>query len=67
MTFIDGEPYDMTENTRRFIVPLKKLKDYFGVLTMLEVMERMQTFANGNPWTYEQLKDYFEAGWIYFQ
>lgn len=62
VTFIDGDPYDMTENTRSFIVPLKKLKDYFGVLTMLEVMERMQTFANGDPWTYEQLKDYFEAG-----
>ena len=60
--FIDGDPYEMTEETRSFIVPLKKLKDYFDVFTMLEVMERMQTFANGNPWTYEQLKDYFEAG-----
>ena len=62
VTFIDGDPYDMTENTRSFIIPLKKLKDYFDVMTMMEVMERMQTFANGNPWTYEQLKDYFEAG-----
>jgi len=62
VTFIEGDPYEMTQNTRRFIVPLKKLKDYFDVNTMMQVMERMQTFTDGDPWTYEQLKDYFEAG-----
>ena len=61
--FIDGDPYEVNENTRRFRVPLKKLKDYFDVLTMYEVRERMQeTFAKGHPWTFDELKDYFEAG-----
>lgn len=27
--FIDGDPYEANENTRRFRVPMKKLKDYF--------------------------------------
>lgn len=62
VTFIDGDPYSMTENTRKFSIPLKKLKDYFDVLTMMEVMERMEEFKNGNHWRYEQLKEYFESG-----
>ena len=61
--FIDGSPYEANENTRRFLVPLKKLKDYFEVLTMYEVRERLQEyFAKGHPWTFEELKEYFEAG-----
>lgn len=29
----------------------------------IEVQERLRkSFAKGNPWTFEQLKDYFEAG-----
>ena len=62
VTFIDGDPYEMTENTRHFSIPLKKLKDYFDVLTMLEVIERMNEFKDGNHWNYEDLKEYFEAG-----
>jgi hypothetical protein len=61
--FIDGDPYRADENTRRFCVPLKKLKDYFEVLTMYEVREHLQEyFAKGHPWTFEELKEYFEAG-----
>lgn len=62
VTFIDGDPYEMTDNTRHFSIPLKKLKDYFDVLTMMEVIERMNAFKDGNHWSYEELKDYFEAG-----
>ena len=61
--FIEGNPYEVDENTRRFLVPLKKLKDYFEVLTMYEVRERLQEyFAKGHPWTFEELKELFEAG-----
>lgn len=61
--FIDGDPYEANENTRRFRVPMKKLKDYFDVITSFEVQERLRkSFAKGNPWRFEQLKDYFEAG-----
>lgn len=61
--FIEGDPYEADENTRRFLVPLKKLKDYFEVLTMQEVsLQLKEHFASGNPWTFDELKDYFEAG-----
>ena len=61
--FIDGSPYEADANTKRFRVPLKKLKDYFKVLTMFEVRESLnEYFAKGEPWTFDQLKDYFEAG-----
>lgn len=61
--FIDGDPYQINESTRRFRVPLKKLKDYFEVLTMYEVRERLQEiFAKGHHWTFDELNDYFGAG-----
>lgn len=61
--FIEGNPYEVDENTRRFLVPLKKLKDYFEVLTMYEVRERLQEFfAKGLHWTFDELNDYFGAG-----
>ena len=61
--FIDGDPYEANENTRRFRVPMKKLKDYFDVITSTEVKERLsEGFAKGNSWTFDQLKDYFESG-----
>ncbi len=61
--FIDGNPYEMTGSTRTFSIPLKKLKDYFDVLTMYEVKERLQTsFAEGSPWSFDELKDYMESG-----
>ncbi len=61
--FIDGDPYEANENTRRFRVPMKKLKDYFDVITSFEVQDRLkENFAKGNPWTFEELKEYFEAG-----
>ena len=61
--FIDGDPYEVNESTRRFRVPLKKLKDYFEVLTMYEVRERLQEiFAKGHHWTFDELNDYFGAG-----
>lgn len=61
--FIDGDPYEINESTRRFRVPLKKLKDYFEVLTMYEVRERLQeSFAKGHHGTFDELNDYFGAG-----
>lgn len=62
--FIDGDPFYANENTRSFSIPLKKLKDYFEVLTMYEVRDRLRdSFANSNtPWSFDELKDYFEAG-----
>lgn len=52
---------NIKKNTKRFKVPLKKLKNYFGVLTMFEVMERLDKyFGKGLPWTFEQLKKYFK-------
>lgn len=61
--FIDGDPYETDGNTRRFRVPLKKLKDYFDVLTMYEVRSRLnEFFTKGDPWSFDELKDYFEAG-----
>lgn len=62
VTFIDGDPYKMEKFTRWFSIPLKKLTDYFDVLTMMEVMERMEEFKHGQVWSFEELKDYFEAG-----
>lgn len=56
-------PVYFSEGERCFQVPLKKLKDYFEVLTLFEVMARLdEYFAKGNPWSFEELKDYFEAG-----
>lgn len=61
--FIEGDPYDVTGNTRTFGVPLKKLKDYFEVLTMYEVRDSLKdSFAKGGSWSYDELKDYFESG-----
>lgn len=61
--FIDGDPYEANENTRRFRVPMKKLKDYFDVITSHEVQNRLkEDFTKGNPWTFDELKDYFESG-----
>lgn len=52
---------NIKKNTKRFQVPLKKLKNYFAVLTMFEVMERLDKyFGKGLPWTFEQLKKYFK-------
>lgn len=62
VTFMEGDPYHRTEDTRYFIIPLTKLKGYFDVLTMLEVMDRMRIFGTGQHWSYDQLKEYFEAG-----
>lgn len=62
VTFIDGDPYKMDKETRWFSIPLKKLKDYFKVLTMMEVIERMQECKSNCYWSFEELKDYFEAG-----
>ena len=59
--FIDGDPYE--ENRRSFRVSMQKLKNYFNVITANEVWDRLEKyFAKGNPWTFDELKEYFEAG-----
>ena len=63
VVFIKGDPFDVTEDTPVFQIPLKELKDYFGLLTTLEVMERFQeSFTDVNCWTFERLKKYFYDG-----
>jgi len=62
VTFMEGDPYSANENTRRFHIPLKKLKDYFDVLTMLEVIGRMWMLSSGAHWSFDELKDHFESG-----
>lgn len=62
VVFMEGTPYDHNEDARTFSIPLIRLKEYFKVQTMLEVMDGLQVFADGNPWTFDQLKEYFEAG-----
>ena len=47
---------------RSFRVPLKRLKDYFEVLTMYEVKSRLEEHFSGAHWTFDRLKDYFESG-----
>lgn len=60
--FIEGSPYEADEGTRRFSVPMQKLKDYFDVITSSEVQNRLkETFAIDNHWTFDKLKDYLGA------
>ena len=61
--FIKCDPNDESPSDPRFRVPMKKLKDYFEVLTQFEVIERMKnTLQDANYWTFERLKDYCESG-----
>ena len=62
--FIEGDPFEMTENTRVFQTPLKKLKDYYeDTLTMFEVMDHFRRhFTDLSHWSFEEFKDYFESG-----
>ena len=62
--FIEGDPFEMTENTRVFQVPHKKLKDYYeDTLTMFEVMDHFRRyFTDLSHWSFEEFKDYFESG-----
>lgn len=62
VSFIDGDPYDLMEgkSVRHFEVPLSRLKEYFGVLTMYEVKACLKNaFSDEDKWTYESLKDHF--------
>ena len=45
-----------------FQVPMKNLKRYFKCLTMMEVMESLQHFGEGQHWTFDQLRRYFASG-----
>ena len=60
VVFIDGNPYDATENTRSFQVPLKRLKDEFDVLTTVEVIEKLKP-EEGMDWEWEDFKHFFES------
>lgn len=63
VVFIKGDPFHVTEDTPVFQIPLKELKDYFGLLTTLEVLERFKMcFTDENCWTFERLKKYFYDG-----
>lgn len=60
VVFIDGNPYEATENTRSFQVPLKRLKDVFDVLTTIEVIEKLNP-EGGMYWEWEDFKHFFES------
>lgn len=45
-----------------FQVPMKRLKRYFKCLTMMEVMEGLQHFGEGQHWSFDQLRRYFASG-----
>ena len=48
------------EELEEFIIPLKRLRDYFGVLTMYEVRDCLkEQFATENPMTYEELRTFW--------
>ncbi len=53
---------DTKTHGTRFHIPLSSLKQYFGVLTLYEVMERMKAFGTGQYFSTESFKDYFESG-----
>ena len=45
-----------------FEVPIKRLKRYFNVLTMMEVMEGLRRFGEEKYWSFNQLRRYFASG-----
>ena len=45
-----------------FQVPMQHLKRYFKCLTIMEVMEGLQHFGEGQHWSFDQLRRYFVSG-----
>ncbi len=45
-----------------FQVPMKRLKRYFKCLTMMEVIEGLKHFGEGQHWSFNQLRRYFASG-----
>ena len=65
VVFYDGVFEKITKNTKRFQIPLKNLKKYFDVLTIFEVMERLdEYFGKGHTWSFKQLKEYFSGSTV---
>ena len=61
VTFIDGDPYEATENTRTFQVSLGRLKEYFDVLTLYEVKDHLKKdYDDPSQWPFERIKYHFE-------
>lgn len=61
VTFIDGDPYEANANTRTFQVSLGRLKEYFDVLTLYEVRDRLKKdFDDPKQWPFERLEYHFE-------
>ena len=60
--FTEGDPYEATENTRTFEVPLQHLKNHFGVLTLYEVRERLkEEFGKVDYLSFEELEGKLRA------
>ena len=58
VVFIDGDPYEADKNTRTFQVPLQRLKDYFGVLTLYEVRACLrEELGKGNTLSFKELEE----------
>lgn len=59
--FTEGDPYEITENTRTFEVSLGRLKEYFDVLTLYEVRDRLRKdFDDPKNWPFDRIKYHFE-------
>ena len=63
--FIEGDPYEATESTRRFTLPLGRLKEHYGVLTVYEVRARLkEEFGKGDELSFEELEGKLRASGI---
>lgn len=60
--FVDRTPGPEGGSGLWFQVPMKNLKRYFKCLTIMEVMEGLQHFGEGQHWSFDQLRRYFVSG-----
>ncbi len=60
--FEDRTPCPEGGSGQWFGVPMKRLKRYFKCLTMMEVMEGLKHFGEGQHWSFNQLRRYFASG-----
>ena len=60
--FVDRTPGPEGGSGLWFQVPMKNLMRYFKCLTIMEVMEGLQHFGEGQHWSFDQLRRYFVSG-----
>lgn len=60
--FEDMTPGPHGGNGLWFRTPMKRIKRLFKVMTMVEVITKMRELADGNTWSFNQLRRYFASG-----